>query len=199
MENDTNKKFNNPTSLKNTIKKILSQTAIFISLLSLFAVIYQSYLGREENKLIRIQQSATVLPYLGFWPSQTNNQIELIISNQGVGPAFIKEVNFKTLDNKGKDTLTFENTDDFFAFIRTKQPFLDSLEVTTSTFEANTLLPSGVNKKIINIKYSIYDQGNKIREVFDKSLINYKIIYEDIYGTRWYIGRDTQSPIKIEK
>ena len=42
--------------------RIMGMAAIFISVLSMVAVIYQSYLAREDNELTRIQQSASVLP-----------------------------------------------------------------------------------------------------------------------------------------
>lgn len=45
----------------------------------LIAIIYQFYLGREENKLMRIQQQEDVLPYLEFWRTQNNKELSLMM------------------------------------------------------------------------------------------------------------------------
>ena len=92
-----------------TTDKIMSTSALFISVLSLVGLMYQSYLAREENKLIQMQQSASVLPYLNQWYSEYDNSFKLILGNKGVEPAFIKDVRI-ILDS----TKTFDNTNTLF-------------------------------------------------------------------------------------
>ena len=93
-------------------EKIMSSSALFISVISVIALVYQSYLAREENKLIQMQQSASVLPHLNQWYSNYNNYFKFVVGNKGVGPAFIEDVEI-ILD---KD-LKFTNTNDFFHHI----------------------------------------------------------------------------------
>ena len=180
------------------MKNISSFAAIFISCLSLFAVIYQSYLSREENKLIRKQQSASVLPYLDTWIEQYDNEFKVMIGNKGIGPAFIKEVNFKTVDSLNNDTLSFDNSDKLFYRITENQPFLDSFNITTSTFTTNQLIPAGKDISAIKVAYQTRNQGKRIREAVLGSVAYIKIIYEDVYGAQWYISTATEAPVKIK-
>ncbi|WP_431137908.1 hypothetical protein, partial [Psychroserpens mesophilus] len=70
----------------------MSTSALFISVISLIALLYQSYLAREENRLTQMQQSASVLPHLNQWYSEYDNNFKFVIGNKGVGPAFIDNV-----------------------------------------------------------------------------------------------------------
>lgn len=65
-----------------TTDKIMSTSALFISVLSLVGLMYQSYLAREENKLIQMQQSASVLPYLHQWYSEYQDTYRLIVGKR---------------------------------------------------------------------------------------------------------------------
>jgi hypothetical protein len=183
----------------NKVRVIFSKyTAIFVSLLSLFAVIYQSYLGREENKLIRIQQSATVRPYLGWWFTQNNGQFQIIIGNKGIGPAFIEDVSFKVIDNKTKDTLNFDNSDSVIHSITNNSTFLDTLKTVTSTFRKNTVIPAQEEISIVSITYPQDSLGKKVRSLFMNPLVDYKITYKDVYDTKWFITSSNNSPVKIQ-
>lgn len=100
--------------------KMMSMAAIFISILSMLAITYQSYLVREENEMMRIQQSATVLPYLSQSFDNTKGGITFSIKNKGVGPAFIKKVEFKAIDPETKDSLVFSTIHEVRQFIKQK-------------------------------------------------------------------------------
>jgi len=178
--------------------KIMSVAAIFISLLSLVAISYQSYLGREENKLMKIQQSASVLPYLSNWFSDRDNKFRFIIENKGVGPAFIKEVSFKLFDAEKQDTLYFDNSERLFRTIKQKSQLMASIPMTTSTLRANMLLSAGEFKELFVLPTDRGVENYLLREEFSKFPIEARIIYEDVYGTQWYIGSSSDHPIKIE-
>jgi hypothetical protein len=179
-------------------EKMMGVTAIFISLLSLFAIIYQSYLGREDNKLTRIQQSAAVLPYLSTWFHQSNGEFKFVIGNKGVGPAFIKEVNFKLFDPEKKDTVHFTNTDNLFGLMERRSPLLGSLPGTTSTFRANSLLSKNETKELVVVFYEDRAQGQEVRREFNKFSVGHNIIYEDVYGSKWYLNSENDYPIKVK-
>jgi hypothetical protein len=181
-----------------TTDKIMSTSALFISVISLIALLYQSYLAREENKLIQMQQSASVLPHLNQWYSNYNNTFKFVVGNKGVGPAFIDDVEI-TLDSTHK----FNNTKDFFDYIFKNNKALDTIPYTYSTLIKGFVLPANEQIDILEIKNPKHIQLT--RDELNKININYKIVYKDVYGSEWVLtndnknGTSTNTPIAIEK
>lgn len=178
-----------------TTDKIMSTSALFISVISLIALLYQSYLAREEYKLIQQQQSASVLPHLNQWYSNNNESFKLIIGNKGVGPAFIKSVEL-TLDG----SKTFNNSDDLFKDIFSNSSTLDTIPSINSTLIKGLVLTANEMINVIEIK------GRKniaaFRKEFETKDINFNIIYEDVYGAQWLLtnqGGNDNAPIPISK
>lgn len=184
-------------SSQNT-NRIMGLAAIFISILSVIAVIYQSYLAREENQLMRIQQSATVLPYLDHWYSNVGNEYSLVIENKGLGPALIKDVQFTGVDASTGDSLTFSSSHKLYEFISKQSSFIDSLSNTKSTFQANMLLAPGEKKTYYLFTFGNQDQKSKFREVFNTYFAGYDIVYEDVYGAAWILSSEEMHPIPID-
>lgn len=180
-----------------TTDKIMSTSALFISVISLIALLYQSYLAREENKLIQMQQSASVLPHLNQWYSNYNNTFKFVVGNKGVGPAFIDEVEI-TLDSEHK----FNNTKDLFDYIFKNNKELDTIPYTYSTLIKGFVLPANEQIDILEIKNPKHIQLT--RDVLNKININYKIVYKDVYGSKWVLtndnknGTSTNTPIATE-
>ncbi len=179
--------------------KMMSMAAIFISVLSMFAVAYQSYLVREENEMMRIQQSASVLPYLKHAYSEANSRFTFNIMNKGLGPAFIKEVQFKAIDPESKDSLFFNNSDFLASFMVQKSAFLKDIPNTTYTFIANNLVSQNEKISLFSYKYDNQNQKLMIREEFDKYYVGFNIVYEDVYGTAWRLSSNSNAPIKLKK
>ena len=181
-----------------TTDKIMSTSALFISVISLIALLYQSYLAREENKLIQMQQSASVLPHLNQWYSNYNNTFKFVVGNKGVGPAFIDEVEI-TLDSEHK----FNNTKDLFDYIFKNNKVLDTIPYTYSTLVKGFVLPANEQIDILEIKNAKHIQP--IRDVLNNENITYKIVYKDVYGSKWVLtndntnGTSTNTPIVSEK
>ena len=175
-----------------TTDKIMSTSALFISVISLIALLYQSFLAREENKLIQKQQSASVLPYLNQWQSNYNGEFKLIIGNKGVGPAFINKVEI-VLDS----AKTFSNTDDLFNEIFKTAEGLDTIPHTTSTLISGFVLPANDDIKIIEMKDA--DNILKFQKELNKRNISFKITYADVYGTEWLLSnsKDENSSANI--
>ena len=173
-----------------TTEKIMSSSALFISVISLIALLYQSYLAREENKLMQKQQSASVLPYLSQWITNSSEGFKFVIGNKGVGPAFIEKVEL-TLDS----TYTFNNTDEFFAHIFETNKGLDSINYLTSTFKKGIVLPANETIELIHII------DRKDIQAFNKALskrdLRFLIEYEDVYGARWSISNTAESDIPL--
>lgn len=164
-----------------TTDKIMSTSALFISVLSLIGLLYQSYLAREENKLIQMQQSASVLPYLHQWYSEYEDNYKLIIGNKGVGPAFIKNVEI-TLDS----IKTFDNTNDLFNEIFSTTEGFDTIPHNTSNLVNGFVLPANEHIQLVDIEGEANVEAFK--NVLNKSQILFKIYYEDVYGTKWLLS-----------
>ncbi|MEF3078788.1 hypothetical protein [Winogradskyella poriferorum] len=181
-----------------TTDKIMSTSALFISVISLIALLYQSYLAREENKLIQMQQSASVLPHLNQWYSNYNNTFKFVVGNKGVGPAFIDEVEI-ALDSEHK----FNNTKDLFDYIFKNNKVLDTIPYTYSTLVEGFVLPANEQIDILEIKNAKHIQP--IRDALNNENIIYKIVYKDVYGSKWVLtndntnGTSTNIPITSEK
>ena len=181
-----------------TTDKIMSTSALFISVISLIALLYQSYLAREENKLIQMQQSASVLPHLNQWYSNYNNTFKFVVGNKGVGPAFIDEVEI-TLDSIHK----FNNTKDLFGYIFKNNEGLDTIPYTYSTLIKGFVLPANEQIDILEIKNPKHIQLT--RDALNKININYKIVYKDVYGSKWALtnnnknGTSTNTPITSDR
>jgi len=177
----TKKKKTEKRGIQWTTDKIMSTSALFISVLSLVGLLYQSYLAREENKLIQQQQSASVLPYLHQWYSEYEDHYRLIIGNKGVGPAFIKHIEI-VLDS----TKTFDNTNDLFNEIfRTTEGF-DTIPCNMSNLVTGFVLPANQDISIIAIEQK--QNINAFKSVLNQKQIMFKVVYEDVYGTQWQLS-----------
>lgn len=187
-----------PTNSIWNSNRIMGMAAIFISILSMFAVVYQSYLAREENELNRIQQSASVLPYLTHWNSSIDGEFKFVIANKGVGPAFIKEVKFMAVDFKNKDTIVFTDSNNLFDFIKKESALFKNIPAIRSRFKANILLSQNERKELIAFPYENQNQASVFKEEFYKYLAGFSIRYEDVYGAAWTLNLKENYPQKLE-
>ncbi|MGS2726934.1 hypothetical protein ACU8DI_10025 [Psychroserpens sp. BH13MA-6] len=177
-----------------TSDKIMSTSALFISVISLIALLYQSYLAREDNKLTQMQQSASVLPYLNQWLSDYNDTFKLVIGNKGVGPAFITNVDI-TVDN----SKNFQSSNAFFQdMLKTYQP-LDTISYLQSDLVKGFVLPANDAISVIEVYGS--DNITAFKKAFNAMNIVFKITYEDVYGTQWLLtnveSKDNSANIPI--
>lgn len=176
-----------------TAEKIMSISALFISVISVIALFYQLSLAREENELIRKQQSASVLPHLNQWFTNVGGY-KIIFGNKGVGPAFINEVSFKL-----NDSIEYNNTDRLFDKIKQLVPDLNNYNVLTSTFKSGAVLPANQTIEILNLKEN--EAELLFKSFFVKNRITYTVIYSDIYGSQWSLSNEkgNTTPIKLPK
>jgi hypothetical protein len=160
--------------------RIMSTSALTLTIISLIALLYQLSLAREENELIRKQQSASVLPHLSQWFSNTSEGFKIVFGNKGVGPAFVKDIELAL-----NDSITFNNSDNLFRHIFKSAENLDSISYSNSTFYEGYVLPAGEEIEIIIIKSKYGIQYFKDYLATNKTEFN--IEYEDVYGSRWQI------------
>lgn len=177
-----------------TSDKIMSTSALFISVISLIALLYQSYLAREENKLNQLQQSASVLPHLNQWYSDIDGAYKIIFGNKGVGPAFIKDVEISIDPNK-----IFKSSNAMFNHIFSNSPVLDTIPKITSDLVKGFVLPA--NETITIVEIDGQNHSEAFKREFSKQHIIFKVIYADIYGAEWLLtnaGDMNNMPILLE-
>ena len=185
--------------------RIVSISAIIVSLGTLFMIMYQTNLIREEQK-------ASVMPslFIGYGIQIENNEYEELIrvSNRGMGPAFLREV--RIID--GEDV--FE-TDPVGYLI---EKGLHNRRMATSI---NRLLPGAVipanqqlevyGKKLdsastvtLRGKFSfpviLKDLFNMPDHQMDQSIdkVIIEIEYESIYGDRWVARSNRYAPEALD-
>lgn len=166
-----------------TSEKLLSMTAILISLCTLGVFVYQT-------NLVRKQQYMSVFPYLSMGNYHTGSPNYMyVLENSGIGPALIKDVRVKY---KGQ---TFYG--DLPMYLRTKRPELDSLEFGYSNLAEGRLLPA---EEQVNMIETMNNQAHadKLSEIINDDELEVIIEYESIYGERWRLSDATGIPIKIK-
>lgn len=175
-----------------TPEKVMSTSAVVISLISLIALFYQLNLAREENELIRKQQSASVLPHLSLSFSTSSAAFKMSFVNKGVGPAFIKEVEFSMGDEK------FQRSDFLFNAIGKIIQESEGVNAVGATysFQKGDVIPA--NQQIDILTTSGEAKTSLFLQYMDSIGWNYKVIYEDIYGARWKLSWENDFPMPIE-
>jgi len=164
--------------------RVVSVSALVTSAITVMALVYQSNLVRKQNEIIQKEQLASVMPYLVMRLEKCDgNSFGLTLSNKGLGPAFIDEVNIIYNDTTYKmpllqfylDVLKIENKNGIemrYTDIRPKSMLSanDKMEIftfSTSQEEAIQLLePFATMDATIEIKYSsIYEQTWKMKNM----------------------------------
>jgi hypothetical protein len=184
----------NNSKIKWSSEKVMSISALFVSAISLFALFYQLNLAREENELIRKEQKASVLPHLSQWYSTTESQFRIVFGNRGVGPAFIKKVDLVL-----NDSIRFDNTDDAIRYVYQHMGPVENIQPNMSTFTDGRVIPAGEEVLVISINNS-KDQL-LFQQYLAKNTLDFEIIYEDVYGTRWSLNnkKDKVVPVLLTK
>lgn len=166
-------------------EKVMSISALFISAISLFALFYQLNLAREENELIRKQQSASVLPYLQFENIYNVRAFSVQLVNKGVGPAFIKSVSFTI-----KDSITFDNsTNALLHIVKEKVNNGEIIGYTGSmTIKKNTVVQPSEKIRVFEVSTNNKENFSGIKSFKDhinNTPPQFTIVYEDVYGNQW--------------
>lgn len=133
------------------IEKVSHYAVVFIAVLALFVSIWQVRVGHRHNQL-------SVKPYLDFHIDQSDSILHVSFSNEGFGPAILKELTFEyegvvypRLETYLKATGEIKNVQLMYNYSR------------------NTVIASGSEKLLVELK------GSDVRGV------EVKMKYEDIY------------------
>lgn len=179
-----------PRKINWTPEKAMSMSALFVSAISLFALFYQLNLAREENELIRKEQKASVLPHLSQWFSTIDNNFKIVFGNRGVGPAFIKKVELVL-----NDSIQFDNTDDAVEHIFKHMGTAKNANPRTSTFTDGRVIPAGETVVVISI--GDVETKQLFQQYLDKNTLEFNVIYEDVYGTRWSLNNKKDKIVPV--
>lgn len=186
--------------------RIVSISAIVVSLGTLFLIMYQTNLIRKEQK-------ASVMPNLsiGYGIHIENDEIEesIRLSNLGVGPAFVREVRviegdevFETdpvgylLDqdiyNRRKSTtvnrllpgavIPANNNFEIYGQV------LDS--TSTISLQETFRFPSVLVEQLFDVPQSEDEQNHRQATI--------EIVYENVYGDRWVARSDRHAPVALD-
>jgi hypothetical protein len=166
--------------------KIVSLSAILISLATMTIYLYQTH-------LIKKQQHASVMPYLMVGQSSMGkNHMMVNLTNNGLGPAFVEKFNVYYQGKK------YENCDlaVFFYHYNIKK---DSIHFGYSSLIVGQLIPA--NKEIeMMIINNNEKEATKLKKYFwdtDKP-VELEIIYSSIYGEKWRMRGNFARPEKLE-
>ena len=168
----------------------LSMVAIIASLGTLFTIVYQT-------NLIREQQYASVLPYLEIWNSSNKESYKLVLINNGIGPAFINDVSISF-----KDSTYHMDPANFLEQVIQK---LDTVNnVGHSNIMAGGLIPAGRKVDLLEVKedstnaYRLWSwfSGNDTSRIDKPNII---ITYSSVYGEKWKISKyGNKQPIPVD-
>ena len=174
-------------------EKLLSISAITLSVMTLLIFIFQTNLLRKQNYI-------SILPYLQISTSNDNHNaiFELNLKNHGVGPAIIESVTM-TYDNKNYDLVDYENQ--VHSFLISLDSNFDSLATLSwSTLDRGIAIPANTSYNVFRIggNQEDYRKFTTSLEKLIGSGLNAQIVYKSILDERWKINFESDGPEKLE-
>lgn len=175
-----------------TSDRIVSMSAIFISLATLFVFVYQT-------NLIREQQHLSVYPHLSLGNYYSGSlQYKMVIANEGIGPAFVESI--EVIDTLGN---SYEGLSDYLYEYMGED---DSIFIYSSDLYEGRLIPAGEDIALFglldeeqlmqyNLPTNTIEGAEKLRKILNSENLKYKISYRSIYNDRWYITEETVTPV----
>lgn len=179
--------------LKWNSDKILSLSAMSISVLTLIIFIYQTNLMSKQNYL-------SILPYVQISTSddKAENTFSLDIKNHGVGPAIIESV---IIYYKGEkhDLRDYDNY--LYNYLKSEMPVLDSVKFfSSSTLDKGIAIPANSSYNVFSVQDSEKDYNlltTSLGELLRNGL-RYEITYRSIQNERWMIYNNSEGPEKLD-
>ncbi|MGB5458511.1 MAG: hypothetical protein WBM91_13115 [Eudoraea sp.] len=179
--------------LKWNSDKILSLSAMSVSVLTLIIFIYQTNLMSKQNYL-------SILPYVQISTSddKAENTFSLDIKNHGVGPAIIESV---IIYYKGEkhDLRDYDNY--LYNYLKSEMPVLDSVKFfSSSTLDKGIAIPANSSYNVFSVQDSEKDYNlltTSLEELLRNGL-RYEITYRSIQNERWMIYNNSEGPEKLD-
>jgi len=171
--------------------KLLSLMAFVISLCTLYVFFYQT-------SLMKKQQYASVLPYLEISNTQVDGDYGFIIQNNGIGPAFINEINILYKDSiyRDKDLINF-----YKDVIVKQDTVLNLYNVSHATIRKGMIMPEKEIKYMLRLSNNVKNFKKKQSQLrhWLNDVIKIEIKYSSVYDEQWKIMYpETLAPIKLK-
>lgn len=167
-------------------EKIVSMAAMFISICTLFTIIYQTTIFRE-------QQYASVYPRLEIWNNGGRENYQFTIVNTGIGPAFIEDVRIIHADS------VFQGDPARFAsfYMKTLGDSVRNMSYNYSNMPTGRLIRPGQEVRMITIEDS-RRATQFFRKLFGNQTAKLEVVYSSVYGERWKLSGMSFNPEKLE-
>lgn len=174
-------------------EKLLSLTALLVSLLTLAVFIYQT-------SLIRKQQYMSVYPHLRLGNGGTGTlNYQFTLANEGIGPAFITDL--KIYAGQGKVY------DDVVDYVDSHINEEDSVWYMHSNLSPGVLIPPQDSYVLImladremtdelGVAPNTLEGAARLYHVLNNDSLEIEITYASIYGEEWTITNGTTIPEK---
>jgi hypothetical protein len=176
--------------------RIVSLSAMAVGIGSLIVVLYQTHLMRQA-------QRASVLPYVMIALHSNNDGVAIVVSNAGVGPALIKDVQ---VEKSGQ--VTKGDAYDYYTAL-----YSDSGRLSVDRMMPGRLVPAGSSAKVLEVSGDGPTRAAflaKLLHTFDLAEVPRSwytgvgatapgkavivITYESVYGERWRVRSDRMVP-----
>ncbi len=162
--------------------RLFGIAAFLISMGTFFVYIY-------EARLLQKQQYASALPYLEIWNSGGGANYRLLLVNNGIGPAFIKEVQVRY---KGKVYKM-----DHAAFYEKVRDSTDTFDFTHTNLLPGHVIPAGREIELIEIQDSPKGAA-RLRRLFGSNDAQIEVVYASVYEEKWQLKGLSNPPQKLD-
>jgi len=184
-----------------TSEKLLSISAIVVSLMTLIVFSYQT-------SLMQKQQYMSVYPYLDTSNRYSGTlKYNYTLSNNGIGPAFIESV---TVTDSMQQT--YDGIADYIVSQGIDQ---DSIWFFNSDLNPGQLIPANekipliqiVNEDMLtefgitnfeDLPMNTTDDAGALHQIINSDNLIVEIVYSSVYGERWKIDNTSSAPLKLE-
>ncbi|MGM9475891.1 hypothetical protein ACS5PU_05645 [Pedobacter sp. GSP4] len=173
---------------KLSLNAIVGVCAIVTSICAIIITLYQT-------RLQRIQQYASVKPLLISYSNSFSDKTsvndqsyhyELLIANQGLGPAIVSDYSFYY---KSKP---YKNISEILKLIKTDNKLDSTKAVMLTNLWINEVLPVGEKLSLIKI------DDVRLGPLVEKSDIKIMVRYKSLYGQEWRFTSDKSEPREID-
>lgn len=168
-------KFNN--------ERLLSLTALLVSVGTLVVFLYQT-------NLIREQQYMSVYPHLSVGNHQGNSpNYRFVLENNGIGPAIISR--FLLTDRQGREFVSLHE------YVNSQLSQLDSVNYSYADINKGRLIPEKQHIELIGVSDNRMHSATTLYQILNADDIKIEIEYASIYGEKWLLVSDDPIPKKL--
>lgn len=177
------------TKVKKTVlwkdERLLSITALLISVGTLLVFLYQT-------NLVRKQQYMSVLPYLEFQNHATfSKDFKLVLKNKGIGPALITSRNI-VINGRKYDL-------DVGMYVEKHLVLEDSVDYVMSNIRKGNLLSEKEGLELIALGPHTSRSGvEKVHGLIYNDSLEFVVEYASVYGERWQVSSKRSAPVKLD-